>query len=63
MNNEWHKASASNGQGNCVEVRRDGDHVLVRDTKTNGAGPINRFTREEWSAFLDGARRGEFDLS
>jgi hypothetical protein len=59
----WMKAARSTGQGgNCVEVRRHGGTIQVRDSKANGTGPILTFTRAEWAAFLDGARKGEFDL-
>jgi len=33
----------------------------VRDSKDPN-GPILRFTREEWSAFVGGTKEGEFDL-
>ncbi|MGW2216306.1 DUF397 domain-containing protein [Nonomuraea sp. NPDC001684] len=61
----WVKATASGGNGgSCVEVmRRADDGVLVRDTKDRGEGPTLAFTRDEWLAFLDGAAKGEFDLS
>jgi hypothetical protein len=36
--------------------------IEVRDTKDRGAGPVLRFTAAEWDAFLDGAKRAEFDL-
>jgi hypothetical protein len=35
--------------------------IEVRDTKDQGQGPTLRFTSDEWDAFLDGARGGEFD--
>jgi hypothetical protein len=56
----WQKASASGNQG-CVEVApmRDGG-VAVRDSKNTG-GPVLRFSRVEWAAFLDGMGKGEFD--
>lgn len=58
----WIKATASgNNGGNCVELRRSGDRIEVRDTKDQGAGPILRFTAAEFAAFLDGAQTGEFD--
>jgi hypothetical protein len=58
---QWIKASRSGGDGNCVELRtRDGD-VEVRDSKAGESGPILRFTPAEFAAFLDGARKGEFD--
>ncbi|MGA4994234.1 DUF397 domain-containing protein [Nonomuraea bangladeshensis] len=60
----WTKAQASGDNGgSCVEVMRRADGgVLVRDTKDGGQGPVLRFTRAEWLAFLDGAGKGEFDL-
>jgi hypothetical protein len=61
----WTKAKASGDNGgSCVEVmRRADDSVLVRDTKDHGSGPVLTFTHAEWSAFLDGVGKGEFDLS
>lgn len=57
----WIKASASDTGSSCVEQRRHEDLVEVRDTKARGAGPVLRFTPAEYAAWLDGARRGEFD--
>lgn len=57
----WIKSSFSFSNGNCVEVAHlPGGHIGVRDSK-DPAGPILRFTLDEWSAFLGGARNGEFD--
>jgi hypothetical protein len=56
----WVKASRSYGIGECVELAADGDMIALRDSK-NPAVPYLRFTRSEMAAFLDGARRGEFD--
>ncbi len=56
----WIKASASNSEGSCVELRRHDDMVEVRDTKDR-SGPVLRFTRAEFAAWLDGARGREFD--
>ena len=58
-NTEWIKASASAAEGSCVEMRRAGDMIEVRDTKDDGAGPTLRSA--EWAAWLDGAKRSEFD--
>lgn len=56
------KATASAGNGACVEVgTRDCDEVLVRDSK-DPSGPVLRFTPDEWTAFTEGVRGGEFDL-
>jgi hypothetical protein len=56
----WIKASASNDEGTCVEQRGADGWVEVRDTKDR-SGPVLRFRRAEFAAWLDGARRGEFD--
>ncbi|MEU9411622.1 DUF397 domain-containing protein [Streptomyces sp. NPDC048281] len=56
----WAKSSKSGGMGNCVEVAHFGDGaVVLRDSK-NAAMPPLRFTAEEWAAFRDGVRDGEF---
>ena len=57
----WIKATASGGQGECVELRRSGGMVEVRDSKQHGTGPTLRFTGTELAAWLDGARKGEFN--
>lgn len=57
----WRISTRSGTEGNCVEVRLDGDAVMVRDSKDRG-GPALRFTWPEWRAFLAGADDGEFDL-
>jgi hypothetical protein len=60
MNTEWIKATASSDSGNCVELRRSGGEVQVRDSK-DPDGPVLRFTPAELAAWLDGAKRSEFD--
>jgi hypothetical protein len=57
---DWIKAKRSYGLGDCVELAADGEMIALRDSK-NPAAPYLRFTRSEMAAFLDGARRGEFD--
>jgi hypothetical protein len=59
--NQWHKASASNGGTNCVEVMETDEGFLVRDTKDGGQGAVLSFTHAEWEAFLAGVNLGEFD--
>jgi hypothetical protein len=61
MTTPWVKASASQGEANCVEQRRHDDLIEVRDTKDQGTGPTLRFTPAEFSAWLAGAKSGEFD--
>jgi hypothetical protein len=56
----WLKARKSAGNGACVELAPDDGMVAVRDSKDPG-GPILRYTAAEWEAFLDGAKKGEFD--
>jgi hypothetical protein len=57
----WSKSSYSNNNGACVEVRREGPAILVRDTKDRSGGTL-AFTEAEWTAFVTGAKSGEFDL-
>jgi hypothetical protein len=57
----WIKATASGGNGNCVELRQSHEAVELRDTKQQGKGPTLGFTKAEFAAFLDGAKKGEFD--
>ncbi len=57
----WKKSSKSGSNGGaCVEVRRYGEAIQVRDSK-DPTGPILRFTAKEWAAFIGGAKDGEFD--
>lgn len=57
----WRKSSASTYNGSCIEIARLRDWIGVRDTKDQGAGPVLVFNQDEWSAFLAGAKAGEFD--
>jgi hypothetical protein len=57
----WVKSSLSFANGDCVEVATLPDGLIgVRHSKSAG-GPVLRFTRSEWSAFIGGVRNGEFD--
>ncbi len=58
---QWVKASASGSNGQCVELRRHDDAVEVRDTKAHGEGPSLRFTTNQFSDWLAGAKNGTFD--
>lgn len=60
-NSSWTKSSFSHANGNCVEVADLPDgQVGLRHSKDVG-GLVLRFPPEEWRAFLDGVRNGEFN--
>ena len=61
MITHWVKASKSNTTGDCVEMRGHDDAVEVRDTKAMGTGPILSFASKEFAAWVEAAKRGEFD--
>jgi Domain of unknown function (DUF397) len=44
----------------CVEIAREQGMILLRDSKSPDM-PAFRYTTEEFRAFLDGAKAGEFD--
>ena len=56
---EWIKASYSSNLGACVELARDADMIMLRDSKQPEV--LLQFTKLEVFAFIDGVRRGEFD--
>ncbi|MGI8310740.1 DUF397 domain-containing protein [Saccharopolyspora hattusasensis] len=59
---EFVKASKSHLEGSqCLHVAADGDnvHLLESDNK----GVILSTTRVKFAAFLDGAKKGEFDFA
>jgi hypothetical protein len=57
----WRKALASNPSGSCVEVAAlPGGEIAVRNSRYP-AGPALVFSQAEISAFLTGAKNGEFD--
>lgn len=58
----WRKSSFSSGSGgNCVEVAKlpDGG-TAVRHSK-DPDGPTIAYSANEWKAFLEGVRAGEFE--
>ncbi len=56
---QWRKSSLSQMNG-CIEVAFVRGGVAVRDSK-DPSGPVLLFTPHEWTAFLGGARNGEFE--
>lgn len=57
----WIKSSASNPNGECVEIARVGDEFAMRNSR-DPQGPALVYTRAEIAAFVEGARRGDFDF-
>jgi hypothetical protein len=55
----WHVSQSCDG-GACVRVARNGDSVLIGNTR-RPEGPVGEFTTDEWRQFLAGAKRGDFD--
>jgi Domain of unknown function (DUF397) len=56
----WLKSTYSAANGNCVEVAFLGASVAVRDSKNQG-GPVLRFGRDAWAAFVAEIRSGAVD--
>jgi hypothetical protein len=55
----WRKSSKC-ATSECIEIAREQDMILVRDSKSPQTPPF-RYTMEEFRAFIDGAKAGEFD--
>src|SRR5262249_20597974 len=56
----WRKAQRSTANGQCVELASAVGNIAIRDSK-DPDGPVLVYTSAEFSAFLEGARNGEFD--
>lgn len=57
----WVKATASDAYNDCVEIARLPEGEVALRNSRFPAGPALIFTSSELAAFLDGARKGEFD--
>jgi hypothetical protein len=62
-NAPWRKATASGGNGgDCIEVAPlPGGHVGIRDTERPEVDPYV-VSGSVFAAFVDGAKKGEFDF-
>jgi hypothetical protein len=58
----WQKSGRSNANGNCVElaVLRDGAGIAMRNSR-DPEGPVLVYTLDEMTAFVLGAKDGDFD--
>lgn len=57
----WRKSDRSNPQGNCVELAQLVDGSIAVRNSRNPGGPALIYTRPEISAFIQGAKDGDFD--
>jgi len=55
----WRRSSRC-ATSECIEVARERDTVLVRDSKSPET-PALRYTPEEFRAFAEGIKAGDFD--
>lgn len=62
LSREWTKSTYSDSSANCLEVRRIGVVIEVRNSRDPN-GPVVKFTMGEWQAFLGGAEDGEFNIA
>ena len=62
QDNEFVKSTQSQYSWNkCVMIARKDGFVGVRDSKDSEKNTLI-FTNDEWEAFLDGAKKGEFEV-
>lgn len=57
------KISSFSGGSNCVAVARvPSGGIAVRHSKDHAPAACLVFTDDEWNAFTEGVKNGEFDL-
>lgn len=56
----WRKSARSINAGNCTEVASSAGVVVVRDSQ-DPHSLVLPYTADSWCAFLNAARRGQFD--
>ncbi len=57
----WRKSGRSNPRGECVELAELGDECIAVRNSRNPGGTALIYTRPEISAFIRGAKDGDFD--
>jgi len=58
---QWIKSGRSNQSGNCVEVAKLSDGSVAMRNSRHPDGPALVYTRAEITAFVAGAKDGDFD--
>ncbi|OPF71618.1 DUF397 domain-containing protein [Streptomyces antioxidans] len=58
----WTKSRKSTATGQCVELAALPEGRVAMRNSTDPCGPALIFKASEIAAFLDGAKKGEFDL-
>ncbi|MFH9944423.1 DUF397 domain-containing protein [Streptomyces murinus] len=61
MPGRWVKSRKSEANGTCVEALKLPQGRVALRNSTDPGGPALIFTANEMDAFLDGAKKGEFD--
>jgi hypothetical protein len=58
----WHKSTFSNPDGSCVEIAMLNEQTIAIRNSRDPHGPALIYASAEITAFLHGAKRGEFDF-
>jgi Domain of unknown function (DUF397) len=57
----WRKSTHCSSNS-CVEVGTFDSRIIMRNSQEDN-GSVLAFSAAEWTEFLEGVRRGEFDIS